>query len=63
MERFGLRDDQWDRINDILPDREGHVGGTAPALKKRRRPSYRSVARRVDDEITPSSKHWAILPI
>ena len=30
MERFGLRDDQWDRIKDILPGREGHVGGTAP---------------------------------
>jgi transposase len=30
MERFGLRDDQWDRIKDILPGRKGHVGGTAP---------------------------------
>src|ERR1700674_5000043 len=30
MERFGLRDDQWNRIKDILPGREGHVGGTAP---------------------------------
>jgi transposase len=30
MERLGLRDDQWDRIKDILPGREGHVGGTAP---------------------------------
>jgi transposase len=29
MERFILRDDQWDRIKDILPGREGHVGGTA----------------------------------
>src|SRR5580658_9806658 len=29
MERFALRDDQWDRIKDILPGREGHVGGTA----------------------------------
>ncbi|HEX3664003.1 MAG TPA: IS5 family transposase, partial [Rhizomicrobium sp.] len=24
-----LRDDQWDRINGILPGREGHVGATA----------------------------------
>jgi transposase len=24
-----LRDDQWDRIKDILPGREGHVGDTA----------------------------------
>jgi transposase len=30
MERFGIRDDQWNRIKDILPGREGHVGGTAP---------------------------------
>jgi transposase len=29
MERFGLGDDQWHRIKDILPGREGHVGGTA----------------------------------
>ena len=30
MRRYGLRDDQWDRIKDMLPGREGHVGGTAP---------------------------------
>ena len=29
MQRFGLRDDQWERIKDVLPGREGHVGGTA----------------------------------
>ena len=29
MRRYSLRDDQWDRIKDILPGREGHVGGTA----------------------------------
>jgi transposase len=29
MRRYGLRDDQWDRIKDVLPGREGHVGGTA----------------------------------
>ena len=28
MRRYALRDDQWDRIKDILPGREGHVGGT-----------------------------------
>jgi transposase len=27
--RYALRDDQWERIKDILPGREGHVGGTA----------------------------------
>ena len=26
MRRYGLRDDQWDRIKDFLPGREGHVG-------------------------------------
>ena len=30
MHRDGLRDDQWDRIKDLLPGRKGHVGGTAP---------------------------------
>src|SRR5712671_3160245 len=29
MERFGLRNDQWERIKDVLPGRVGHVGGTA----------------------------------
>src|SRR5712671_430391 len=29
MERFGLRNDQWEWIKDVLPGREGHVGGTA----------------------------------
>src|ERR1700694_1843440 len=29
MRRYGLRDDQWDRIKGILPGREGHVGVTA----------------------------------
>lgn len=29
MRRYGLRDDQWDRVKDLLPGREGHVGVTA----------------------------------
>jgi transposase len=29
MRRYGLRDDQWDRMKDLLPGREGHVGVTA----------------------------------
>jgi transposase len=29
MRRYALRDDQWDKIKDILPGREGHVGVTA----------------------------------
>ena len=29
MRRFGLRDDQWERIENLLPGREGSVGVTA----------------------------------
>ncbi|HVA14094.1 MAG TPA: IS5/IS1182 family transposase, partial [Stellaceae bacterium] len=28
MRRYALRDDQWDRIEDVLPGRKGHVGVT-----------------------------------
>lgn len=27
--RYALRDDQWERIQDLLPGRDGHVGVTA----------------------------------
>lgn len=29
IRRYGLRDDQWERIKDFLPGRDGHVGVTA----------------------------------
>lgn len=29
MRRYALRDDQWERIKDLLPGRDGHVGVTA----------------------------------
>jgi transposase len=29
MRRYGLHDDEWDRIKDLLPGRLGHVGVTA----------------------------------
>ena len=29
MKRYGLRDDQWEPIKDLLPGRAGHVGVTA----------------------------------
>ena len=29
MRRFGLRDDQWERIKHLLPGRDGSVGVTA----------------------------------
>ncbi len=31
MRRFGLRDDQWERIKDLLPGREGSVPGRVTA--------------------------------
>ena len=31
MHRYGLRDDQWDRIMNLLPGRAGSVGVTARA--------------------------------
>ena len=32
MRRYALRDDQWDRIKDLLPGREGSVGVTARTI-------------------------------
>ena len=32
--RYALRDDQWERIQELLPGRAGHVGG--PAQENRR---------------------------
>ena len=29
MRRYGLRDDQWERIRNLLPGQEGHRGVTA----------------------------------
>ena len=29
MRRYALRDDQWERIKDMLPGRQGTVGATA----------------------------------
>lgn len=29
LRRYGLRDDQWERIKGFLPGRDGHVGATA----------------------------------
>ena len=29
MRRYGVRDDQWDRIKDMLPGRPGSAGATA----------------------------------
>lgn len=29
MRRYALRDDQWEKIKDLLSGRKGHIGGTA----------------------------------
>jgi transposase len=29
MKRYALGDDQWERIKDLVPGRDGHVGATA----------------------------------
>ena len=29
MTRYGLRDDQWERIKDLLPGKRGDAGATA----------------------------------
>src|ERR1700740_117502 len=33
MNRYALRDDQWERIKDLLPGKPGDVGGTAPDIR------------------------------
>ena len=41
MERFGLRNDQWERIKDVLPGREatcGHARQPAAAVRAGRAP-------------------------
>ena len=40
MRRYALRDDQWDRIKDILPGREGHVGGRRRTIACSSKPFY-----------------------
>jgi hypothetical protein len=35
VRRYGLRDDQWDRIKDILPGRAGHIGVTRAFCRSR----------------------------
>ena len=32
MRRYGLRDDPWERIKDLLPGRPGHVWGDGPEI-------------------------------
>ena len=60
--RYALRDDQWERIKDFLPGREGHVGGTAKdnrlfieAVLYRYRAGLRGETYRSGSEISGSS--------
>jgi transposase len=70
MRRYGLRDDQWDRIEDFLPGREGHVGVTAKdnrlfveAVLYRYRAgiAWRDLPERFGDPIKVHTRHtrWA----
>jgi len=42
---YALRDDQWGRIKDFLPEREGHVGGTAKENRQFIDASYTGTAQ------------------
>jgi hypothetical protein len=44
MRRYALRDDQWARIQDLLPGRVGHVGRTAKDTQRLRGAEPASVA-------------------
>ena len=44
MRRYALRDDQWDRIKDLLPGREGHVGVTELTTVCSSRPCSTAIA-------------------
>ena len=46
MRRYGLRDDQWERIRDLLPGREGHVGVSARDNRAVHRSGALSLPRR-----------------
>jgi len=70
MRRYGLRDDQWDRIKDLLPGCEGSVGVTArdnrlfvEAVLYRYRAGipWRDLPERFGDPIKVHTRfsHWA----
>jgi transposase len=67
MRRYGLRDDQWDRIKDMLPGRDGHVGVTAKnnrlfgeAVLHRYRAGipWRDLPERFGDPIKIHTRFW-----
>ena len=46
MTRYGLRDDQWERIKDLLPGKPGDVGVTAQDKSPIRRSGALQIPRR-----------------
>ena len=55
MHRYALRDDQWDKIKDFLPGREGHVGGRRPTIACSSTRSSIAIARASRGAIYPSA--------
>jgi transposase len=45
MRRYALRDDQWDRIKDFLPGREGHVGARRRIIVCSLKPFFSGIER------------------
>ena len=43
--RYALREDQWERIRELLPGREGHVGGRRGITGCLWKPSYTGIGR------------------
>jgi len=67
MRRYALRDDQWERIGDFLPGREGHVGGTAAdnrlfveavLFRYRTGNPWRDLPERFGDSAKPCNSHF-----
>ena len=56
MRRYGLRDDQWERIKNLLPGREGTVGVTAADGDADLQPIWLTVA-----EEAPNGAHFLFL--
>ena len=53
MRRYGLRDGQWDRIQDLLPGRAGHVGVTAQTIACLWKRSYSAIGQEFPGAICP----------
>ena len=54
MRRYALRDDQWDRIKDILPGREG-IQFITPACEKR---FEMSIGKLIEKSAIATKAYW-----